>query len=157
MALKADRDIVTTDITFVLKAAAAAGKIVCYKTVGGSGAGSGVGIGDYAGEVTVVSGTPASGTRPAGLLLNEFVNIDQTVQHRNYQKVQQVVGEPATLLRNGWVVSDQVTGTPAAGDPAYLGASGVLSPTQTNSIPAVGEFMSVKDSNGFARVYIKLT
>lgn len=156
MALKPDRHVVTDDITFILNTASVAGKVVILKTTQPSGSASGVGIGVSAGIADVVSGTPASGTKPLGILLHEFVDIDQSVRHRNYQKVQQVLGEPCTILRNGWCVTDQVTGTPAAGDAAYLGADSKVTPTQVNNIPVVGQFLSIKDTNGFAKVYVTL-
>lgn len=160
MALQGDRQIVETDISFVLNTPAQRGIIVCYGV-----AGSGAAFGDAGGAAVVPSGvTGASGLVPIGLLLNDFVNIDQTIQHRNFMKDQQVVGERCTLLRMGWVVTNMISGSPAptpTGRIAYCIASGVLSPTVDangglTATPKVGEFMSTLDQNGYAKVAIKL-
>jgi hypothetical protein len=102
-----------------------------------------------------------SGYKVAGLTLASFVSIDQTRQHRNFMKDEQVIGEKAPLLRKGYVVTDAVAGTPAPGAPAYLVANGVLSTVVSSSggvvaTPLVGAFATAKDESGFAKVYIDL-
>lgn len=155
MALKGDRHIVQTEISFSLSDVAERGVVVMYNV-----AGSGAAQGDNAGSVTLNAGVP-SGQIPAGLLLNDFVNIDQTIQHRNFHKDQQVIGERATLLRKGWVVSNKITGTPTLGSAAYVTASGLVTPTVhggggVKATPRCGEFMSIKDADGYAKVAIDL-
>lgn len=155
MALKGLRQIVTTDVTFFLNKAAEAGKLCVYKAPMTTGYASGVAIGDTGGECDVLAGSPPSGTKVLGILLHDFEDIDETVQHRNYQKVTQVPGERATILRNGWVVTDMISGSPTGGAPAYIGNDSKIAPTQTNSIAQCGEFMGVPDTAGFCKVYIK--
>lgn len=151
MALKGDRHIITTDITFTLSDVASKGQFVCYKT-----AGSGASMGLTRGAAQVAANP--SGLVPLGLLLNDFVNIDETVRHRNYQKDEHVIGDPATVLRKGWVVTDKVIGSPTVGQKAYLTSSGNVMATNQGlaATPLVGEFMSIKDESGFIRLMVEL-
>lgn len=155
MALKGDRLIIETDITQTCQSVASMGQVLTYKT-----AGSGAAEGDQRGQCQLTSGSP-SGLKVAGLLMNDFITLDETQFHRNFQKDQHVVGEPCTLLRKGWVTTDQITGTPTVGDTAYLTSAGVLTPTVSSTggvaaTPKVGEFKSGKDEAGFVKVDIHL-
>lgn len=178
MSLKADREIYITDILNVTDQASAAGQVLIYGTQP-SGRGVGQGINESA-PLVVPQGTgnPASGTRIAGLALQDVIDIysyglladgagatgltngigDPISQryHRNWQKTEAVVGEPVALLKDGKVWTNRVNGTPAAGDPAYLGPNSNLQPTQVNSLPQVGKFDTAKDGDGYAKVTIKL-
>lgn len=155
MALKGDRDIYMTNPDFICDVAAEAGQVLIIKATQPSGRGVGQAINDAA-PVATLSSSPPSGTVVAGLLLTDVQDIDEAVQHRNYQKVTQVKNENACLLTNGYVWTNKITGTPAIGGAAYLAANGTLGTSQTNSIPAVGEWKSSKDTDGYAKVYIKL-
>jgi hypothetical protein len=155
MALKPDMVINQSDPINVTDAVAEAGYLAVLKAATGRAVGAG--YNDAAKLVAPVSGTPASGTRVVGVYIGDVVNIDQTKQHRNFQKnFEAVVGEPVELLTDGWVVTNAVVGTPAAGDPAYIGANSKFSASQTNSIPAVGWFETAKDADGYAKVVISL-
>lgn len=156
MALKGDRKVVVDDISGYLFSACEAGKLVVTKSSQPSGSGLGTGLGATAIVLDVVSGAPASGTRPYGVLMNDFVSIDETQQHRNWLKGDQVLGEPAYVLRKGFVVTNMVSGTPTAGAPAYISQDGKFSATQVNSIAQVGVFDTAKDSDGYARVNVNL-
>jgi hypothetical protein len=179
MALKPDREVYITDIKFTCDVAAEAGSLLVYKTSQGSGHAVGAGVNETAPQATLPgTGTPASGTRVAGALLHDVENIYEYAlladgtpasglgagigdpvnisTHRNWHKTTQVVGENVNLLKDGAFWTDRVVGAPAAGDPAYLGASGKFSATQSNSIPAVGKFETAKDADGFAYVVVKL-
>lgn len=163
MALKGDRREFEVDISFFNNDVTQRGQVLCYGPGGGSGtgltSGSGVAL-DQSAQVASVAGNP-SGLVPAGLLLNNQVSIDLTRQHINYHRDEMIVGGKCSLLRRGWVVTDQVTGTPVGGNKAYLTANGVLTPTKSTTggiaaTPMVGEFMSSKDQDGFAKVEITL-
>jgi hypothetical protein len=157
MALKADRQVNQTDISCFSNVVATGGQLAILKTSQASGHASGFGINDQTVEVTTQgTGTPSSGTRVIGVFLDDVVNVDQTKFHRNYQRVEQVVGENVCLLKDGWVVTDMITGTPVAGDKAYLGANSKFSPTQSNSNAEIGKFDTAKDAAGFAKVTIKV-
>jgi hypothetical protein len=160
MALKPDRFIIQEDVAFRLRDVAAKGKFLVF----GSGnavatnvnAGSGVAMDSPYGFVALVSNP--SGFVPAGCLMNNFVNIDTSLYHINYYKDEHVIGDKCTLLRKGWVVTNCVTGTPKTGDGAYLTSNGEVTPTNTGSVqtPQVGQFLSAKDENGYAKVQINL-
>lgn len=156
MALLGDRLIAQTDGTNVCNDVVAnKGAILVYGTPG-----SGNSMVDVNQGFVNLSAAP-SGKTPAGLCLGTFVNIDQTRQHRNYHKDEQVIGEKAPLLTDGWVVTDQYTGAPTVGATAYLTVSGVVTPTvsATGGIaatPKVGIFKSIPDESGFVKLQIKL-
>ncbi len=155
MALKMDRLIDATEIGYYLNEVAERGVVVSVST-----AGSGIALDNTANLATVA--TAASGQRPLGILLNDFVNVDQTRTPINWFKDQSQIGNKCTILTKGWIVTDKVQGTPQAGDIAVLGASGnlvaVTLGTNTNSAtnPVVGRFRSRKSEDGFARVYVDL-
>jgi hypothetical protein len=155
MALKSDRYELQTDISFFYNAGTATrGGIAVHDTTAGSGAAmdQGVNLVTYA-QVTKDS-------RPVGILLNDVVNKDLTRTHLNLNKNEVQKGSKVTLLRKGYVLTSNVTGSPAAGDPAYAchvtagnlrkdspGSSGVLQ---------VGVFLSSKDEDGYAKVEVNL-
>jgi hypothetical protein len=158
MALKGHRDVQSYDITFRLEDACEEGKLVVLKSTQPSGSGLGAGVGDTAGWLSAVSGSPASGTKPFGLLLHPFEDVDETaLTKRNFAKMVHVLGEPAPVMRRGWVTTNMLTGSAhAAGETAYLGADGKFTKTQVNAIAAVGQFLTAADADGYARVYVDL-
>lgn len=126
------------------------GVILCYAT-GGSGAA----IGETAGTVDLYPS--ASGKYPAGVLLFDVVDVDETRYKLNQYKEVMNSGCPATLLQQGRLTIDTITGTPAIGAPAYLGANGYVTTTLSATgglvaTPRVGSFASTKDADGFATV-----
>jgi hypothetical protein len=168
MALKADRHEAVTDISFFMNETAERGVIVVHST-----AGSGSAMDDSNALVTIP--TTASGTYPAGLLLNDMVNIDLTRQHLNQHQDEVQKGGKVTLLKEGWVVTNKIDPTttdPTVGVPAYLASSGLLSVTNPAAYDAstlagasaplgnddalVGRFLSTKDADGYAKVYIDI-
>lgn len=154
MALKGDRVIIETDITQTCASATNRGVVLCGVT-----SGSGVAVGSKAGGSDLLASP--SGSRVTGLLLNDVVSVDQTRYHKNFQKDETLINERCTLLRKGRVTTDQISGTPAEGDKAYLTTNGQLTPTLSATgglvaTPKVGEFRSIKDENGFAAVDVNL-
>lgn len=158
MALKTDRSVLDTDISFFMNEAATRGGVASVST-GGSGAAM------DQGEALVTYAADASGKVPVGLLLNDMVDIDLTRQHLNQHKDEIQKGGKVTLLRKGYVVTNSLTGTsPSAGDPAYLAANGNLAVTDLasddgdadGSTRLVGRFLSGVDQDGYAKVYIDL-
>ena len=154
MALKGSRVVIETDITQTSNTVASRGVVLSYTANG-----SGVALGDSAGTADPLANP--SGKMPAGLLLNDVVNIDQTRYHRNFQKDEVVVGMRVNLLRKGRVTTDQVVGAPTPGATAYLTASGQLTPTVSATggvvaTPKVGSFQSAVDESGYATVDILL-
>ena len=118
----------------------------------------------------VVVPSAVSGTRPAGLLLNDVVDLDLTRQHLNYNRDEVQKGGKVTLLRAGQVVTNKyVTGalTPPIGPgmKAYYNSAGLLTTVavadtgvigQTHA-PSVGRFLSAVDSDGYVKVDINIT
>jgi hypothetical protein len=158
MALKSDRSVLDTDISFFMNEAATRGGVASVST-GGSGAAM------DQGEALVTYAALPSGAVPVGLLLNDMVNIDLTRQHLNQHKDEVQKGGKVTLLRKGYVVTSNLEGTsPSAGDPAYVAHSGNLAASDLSSDDTdddgstrlVGRFLSGVDQDGYAKVYIDL-
>ncbi len=164
MALRGDRHELYTDQSFFMNETATRGIIVVYLT-GGSGSAM-----DNASAVVGVPTGTASGTDPAGLLLNDVVNLDLTRQHLNQHQDEVQQGSKVTLLKTGWVVTDDITGTPTVGAAAYYDNAGQLTPVNplaSIAVPSadwnlnvdrhkVGQFMSIADADGFVKVAINI-
>jgi hypothetical protein len=151
MALKPDRVESYTDISFFMNDVAERGGIVSHLT-----SGSGVSMDDASAVVEYAA--DQSGTVPAGLLLNDVVNIDLTRQHINWHKDEVQVGSKVSVLRQGQVTTDMVASgvTPSAGNDAYYGADGLLTTDDTESVK-VGRFLSSLDADGYVKVDINIT
>lgn len=149
MALKGDRHELDTDISFFLNETAEKGQVVSVSTQG-----SGAAMDNSSALATVAA--EASGAVALGVLLNDMVDIDQTRQHINWHKDEVQKGGKVTILTKGFVVTDQISGAPTAGQVAYLADSGLIAGTQDGSAPAIGRFLSTKDADGFAKVSINL-
>lgn len=149
MALKGDRHELDTDISYFMNETASRGVVVSVSTQG-SGAAM-----DNASAVATVA-AEASGAIALGVLLNDVVNIDQTRQHLNWHKDEVQQGSKVTILTKGFVVTDQISGTPSAGDVAYLADSGLIAGTQDGTAPAIGRFLSTLDADGYAKVSVNL-
>ena len=146
MALKGDRNELDTDISHFINIAAEKGQLVCVSTQG-SGA---------AMDNSLALATTSSGTNvPLAIILNDVVDIDQTRQHINWHKDEVQKGGKCTILTKGWVVTDQITGTPTAGMVAYLNTAGTVGAQAGDSV-VVGRFLSTKDADGYAKVSINL-
>lgn len=150
MSLKADRNILDTDISFFMNEVGTRGGIVVHDT-----SGSGASMDDTAAKVKYPASTH-SGTVPAGLLLNDVVNLDLTKQERNYYKDETQKGSKVALLKKGWVVTNKITGTPDATKSAYYDLDGNIGPDAIPNAVKVGHFLSSKDADGYAKVYINI-
>jgi hypothetical protein len=153
MSLKGDRYEVINDISFFMGEVAQPGGVVVIKT-----AGSGAAMDQNKALVTYAANP--SGCRPQGILMTNMVNIDQTRQHINWMKDEVQLGGKVTLLKQGYVVTNMIVPgvSPAGGNVAYLGVSGLLTSTCVDrlSTPAVGEFTSSMDEDGYAKVTVNL-
>jgi hypothetical protein len=155
MALKSDRYELQTDISFFYNAGTATrGGVVVHDTTAGSGAAMDQGV-------NLVKYTPVtSASRPLGILLNDVVNKDLTRTHLNWHKNEVQKGGKVTILRKGYVVTNNITGTPNAGDPAFAchETAGNVRPNSPNSsgVLLVGRFLSSKDEDGYAKVEVNL-
>jgi hypothetical protein len=146
MALKPDRVEHLTDLSFFMNETATRGQIVTH-----SSDGSGASMDDANAKVIVATGT---GDNPAGLLLNDVVDLDLTRQHINFAKDEVQKGGKVLLLRRGTVVTDNVAGTPAAGAKAYFTADAKI--TSAAGSAQIGRFLSATDADGYAKVEINI-
>ena len=154
MALKADRHELDVDISYFMNETAEKGQIVSIST-----AGSGAAM-DQAGALVAIQGATGS-VIPVGVLLNDVVNLDLTRQHINWHKDEVQKGGKVSILKKGYVVTDQIEGTPTAGalafmDDADTGKFAVAASIDDGEYPAVGRFMSTKDEDGYAKVEVNL-
>ncbi len=154
MALKMDRQEDAYELSFFLNEVADRGNIVSIST-----AGSGIAM-DHPSNLATVAGA-ASGQKPLGFLMNDFVNTDATRIQRNWFKDEHRPGDKCTILTRGWVVTDRITGTPTAGQLAALGPSGTVTGVnigtpQSAAQPIVGRFRTSKSEEGFAKVTVEL-
>ena len=154
MALKPDRLETVTDVSFFMNNSTGStierGGIASISTEG-----SGVAMDDA--NSVVAYAAAASGAKPVGVLLNDVVDLDLTRQHINYHKDEVQKGGKVTLLQVGQVTTDQVSGTPAAGDVAYVAASGLIgNDSDSGNNAQIGRFLSKKDSDGYAKVAVNI-
>lgn len=154
MGLRADRQIDSVEIGFYLNEVASVGVVASIST-----ATSGSSLDGTTSLATISANS--SGCVPIGVLLTETVDIDLTRLPVNWHKSQAVKGDKVAIVRKGWVVTDQTTGTITAG-PAVLASSGAVMSrpaiTSWNQVanPSVGRFLSTKDENGYVRLFVDL-
>jgi hypothetical protein len=155
MALKPDRVEHLTDLSFFMNETGERGVIVIHNTTG-----SGASMDDAAATVEIPDTAAEASGDPAGLLLNDVVNLDLTRQHLNYHQDEVQQGGKVLLLRRGTVVTDKYSGTPEAGEPAYFWIGGVLvadsDKLANNSPTQVGRFLSKPNSDGYVKVEINI-
>ena len=168
MALKPDRITIDEDISFfnndttsVLNASKAErGGILCYST-----AGSGAAMDDSAAVVTYAA-TP-SGNVPAGVLMQDMVNLDLTRQHKNFYGDENQTGGKCNTLVKGTIVTNFIYPgqTPTVGQIAYVAHSGYFASTDVivddsaNGAAVnrqVGRFTSIKNEDGYAKISVNL-
>ena len=156
MALKADRNELDVDISFFMNETAEKGQIVSYST-----AGSGAAM-DQAGALATVAAATGS-VIPIGVLLNDVVDIDLTRQHINWHKDEVQKGGKVSILKKGYIVTDQValTGSYVAGALAFMDDddTGLIvnaAHVDDGEYTAIGRFMSDKDEDGYYKVEINL-
>ena len=151
MALRPDRNELQTDLSFFMNETAERGLIVIHE-----GPGSGAAMDDSAASVAI-PGAADLAKHPAGLLLNDVVDLDLTRQHINFAKDEMQKGGKVLLLRRGFVVTDQISGSITLGELAYFHVNGQLtSATAYSGSTSVGRWLSKKDADGFAKVDINI-
>ena len=103
--------------------------------------------------------TDPSGYVALGILMQDFVNIDQSRQQLNPYKEEAQIGTKCTIMRKGEVTTNKIVSTSATGTvpcTAYAGPSGLITHLASTGRPTIGKFMSRQDSDGYARVYVDL-
>jgi len=97
------------------------------------------------------------GEVPVGILLNDVVNKDLTRTHLNQHKDEVQKGGKVTVLRKGYVVTNNLDGNPVAGSGAYVSTSFAGNITmETDEGSLIGRFLSSKDEDGYAKVEVNL-
>lgn len=164
MALKGDFYNIYSDPHSRCFDVAAKGKFVCYGGAG-SGAvtgftgGSGNALDDTGGFQRCQLASNPSGLIPFGILRTDVVSVDLTRYHLNFHKLDEVqVGSKVNVGRKGWWYTNCISGTPKSSDKAYLTSNGEVTPTNGGlaATPLVGEFMTAKDEDGYAKVWVNL-
>ena len=151
MALRPDRNELQTDLSFFMNEVAERGIVLIHSTQG-----SGAAMDDSAAVVAIPTNSDHA-KHPAGLLLNDVVNLDLTRQHINFAKDEMQLGGKCLLLRRGFVVTDQISGSITLGEEAYFHTNGQLtSSTAYSGSTVVGRWLSKKDADGFAKVDINI-
>jgi hypothetical protein len=153
MALKGDRHIVYDDIRYFCNDVTERGVILVHSGSGASGRSM-----DDTLNVAYLPGTGSvSGLKAVGLLLNDFVDIDESRYQLNKNKLEERVGGKAWLLKKGWVYTDQLKSgdTPSNGVAAYVAPSGEVSTTATNA-DRVGTFKGRKHTDGFVLLEVDI-
>jgi len=154
MALKSDRYELQTDISFFCNSELTRGQVVVMNDGTGTGAAMDQGV------AVVKAEAGDSDSVPAGILLNDVVDKDLTRTHLNQHKDEVQKGGKVTVLRKGYVVTNDIeTGVnPAVGAPAYLSAAeaGKLATAGATENLLVGRFLSGKDADGYAKVEVNL-
>jgi hypothetical protein len=156
MSLKGDRYEFKTDISYFMNEVATRGGIVALSTVG-----SGAAMDQAAALVTYAASS--TGVRPVGVLMGDVVNYDLTRQHINFHRDEVQLGGKVRILQKGYVVTNNIIGTPAVNDNAVLTSSGNVMPqpitaagTHLHLRPYVGWFGSAKDEDGYAKLNVEL-
>lgn len=106
-------------------------------------------------NATVSLPTGPSGN-PAGVLMNDVVDLDLTRQHLNQHKDEVQVGNKVALMVRGVVTTNVLKSgdTPEAGDPAYYTTDGEFTTTATSD--QVGVFVSDVDDDGYVEVEVNI-
>jgi hypothetical protein len=154
MALKADRHELDVDISFFMNETGEKGQIVVVST-GGSGAAM------DQGQALVTIAAADTTNIPVGVLLNDVVDLDLTRQHINFHKDEVQKGGKVSLLKKGYIVTDQIAGTPTVGALAFLddadtGKFATEDEVADTKYSQVGRFMSIKDEDGYCKVEVNL-
>lgn len=149
MALKPDR-IELNDgsrIKYFMNVVAERGIIVDLDSPGGEGM-------DDPGAVVIVPPDPSG--NPAGVLMNDVVNLNLTRQHINQHQDEVQVGNKVDLLVRGVIRTNMVLSgdDPVAGDPAHYTTLGEFT-LDTTSVQ-IGRFVSSEDAEGYVEVEINI-
>lgn len=163
MALLADRnELIDVDISHFMNETAEPGVLVVYDT---SSSGVGAAMDDSGAVVKLPDVVSGSGEGPAGILLDNVVNIDQTRQHLNQHKREVQIGGKVTVLRKGTVVTNMIESGyhPVPGAAAFFTTNGLLNGTSvvTDSNPDVaatqiGRWGGSKNSDGYAKLHVNI-
>lgn len=150
MALKPDRIEMNegSRIKFFMVETAEAGIVVNLDAPGGAG------MDNPDATVSVPAGPSGA---PAGVLMNDVVDLNLTRQHLNQHKDEVQVGNKVDLIVRGVVRTNALKSgdTPSAGDPAHYTNSGEFTSSVTTS-DQVGVFLGPVDDEGYVEVEVNI-
>ncbi len=152
MALKGDRYVVTTDISFFMDEVATRGGIASISTIG-----SGAALDQSQALVTYAANS--SGKVPMGLLLGDMVDVDLTRYKLNQHREETQKGGKVTLMLRGWVRTNMLDASSLrVAGPAYLCSSGLITTSRVNvpANPVIGTCMANDDEDGYAKIWVNL-
>lgn len=95
---------------------------------------------------------------PAGVLMNDVVDLDLTRQRLNQHVDEVQVGNKVSLLKSGYIETNKLKSgdEPVAGDPAYYTEDGEFTSSVTDS-DRVGTFAGPVDDEGYVGVEVDIT
>ena len=160
MALKPDRYLLDTEVSYFMNETAEKGVVVVHALAAGIASGAAMDVVTNSVIKPVAQPLAVSSGVPVGILLSDVVNKDLTRTHLNQHKDEVQQGGKVAIVTRGWVVTDQVIGAVKAGDPAFVTSSGILTATFANTndnrVARVGTFRTSRDANDFVKVEIQL-
>lgn len=150
MALKADREILQTNIRYKMTASVSAERGVILVATSTDGTVN-------KGPSTLTGNVSNGNARPVGLLLDDVEDLDYTTRPQIWVRNVVPQGSEVSVLTKGRVKTNMIknTDTPAQGQKAYLTGSGLVSTTAGSGIE-VGFFESSKDADGYADLYVDI-
>jgi hypothetical protein len=158
MALKPDRTIIDEQIAYFMFSTGEAGGVVFSASgTGGWPTGPALDSPDRRVEYTA----SPSGRQPIGILTQDVVNVDLSRQIVNPLRPETQIGGKVNVAVRGRVVTNQIAAGQASGlavpAPAYAGINGQLysdAGYAASGWVQVGNFLTNKDSEGYAEVQI---
>tara|TARA_R110002110_G_scaffold198675_4_gene409104 strand:+ start:22905 stop:23384 length:480 start_codon:yes stop_codon:yes gene_type:complete len=158
MALKPGRRVTDgEDIGYFMNETAERGIVVVH-TNATSGLGEAL---DDANAAVAIPGS--TGGAPAGILMNDVVNLDLTRQHLNQHQDEVQINGKVTVLTNGWCVTNALPAgiNPSGGQAAFHTTDGNLTNVESyvgdpNLRRPVGKFLSSRDADGYVKVQVNL-
>ena len=139
-------------IQYFVSGTAEKGQMLVMNTNGYSGIAN-----ENANRYAYVAGD-ASGKVLIGFCENKVVNYDLTRQKLNpFDPLEVQTGSKISIIYQGWMDTNQISGSPTAGATAYVGPTGTVSAIQLNAgWASFGRFLTAKDANGYAQVQVNL-
>ncbi len=149
--LKPLRNVRHDTIGYYCNQVADRGRVMIYDTTA-----SGLGGMDEANAYVIMP--TSSGGVPAGVLMNDVVDVNLSRYKLNEHKDEVQKNSKVRLAKVGMLVTNCVVAgvNPVAGSGAYFTTSGEFTMTAGGTHSLVGRFDSSKDSDGYCRVEINL-
>jgi hypothetical protein len=142
MGLKGEREVLATNIYFTAVASTNLERGIVLVANGATA------------EVATFPQHPLT-AKPIGLLLDDVEDLDFTTRPQVFVRNVVPQGSEISLLTKGRVKTSMFTGTPLAGEKAYLGADGKVSNVVGSGLE-VGHFESAQDADDYVRLWVDI-